>query len=171
MPGLNVSTLASTVPLTMPFVMRLIRTIGVEPMASRMESQIFFTESSLYSLFVPTLIAAPSIVAAAGTKPKRIEEFAGRINSGHAEVSVARMVSPSGWVEPGQRPEFEEITVVLRGMLRVEFEGGALDVRAGQAVVTRPGEWVRYSTPDADGAEYVAVCVPAFSPDTVHRDG
>ena len=80
------------------------------------------------------------------------------------------MVSPAGWVEPGQQPEFEEITVVLRGMLRVEFEGGALDVRAGQAVVTRPGEWIRYSTPDADGAEYVAVCIPAFSPDTVHRD-
>ena len=119
---------------------------------------------------MPTLIAAPSIVAAAGTKPKRIEEFAGRINSGHAEVSVARMVSPSGWVEPGQRPEFEEITIVLRGMLRVEFEGGALDVRAGQAVVTRPGEWVRYSTPEPEGAEYVAVCLPAFSPATVHRD-
>jgi quercetin dioxygenase-like cupin family protein len=119
---------------------------------------------------VPTLIAAPAIVAAAGTKPKRIEEFAGRINSGHAQVSVARMVSPSGWLEPGQRPEFEEITLVLRGMLRVEHEGGAIDVRAGQAVVTAPGEWVRYSTPEADGAEYVAVCVPAFSPAAVHRD-
>jgi len=119
---------------------------------------------------MPRLIAAPAIVAAAGTKPKRIEEFAGRINSGHAQVSVARMVSPAGWVEPGQRPEFEEITVVLRGMLRVEHEGGALEVRAGQAVVTAPGEWVRYSTPEADGAEYVAVCLPAFSPQTVHRD-
>ena len=119
---------------------------------------------------MPTLIAAPSIVAAAGTKPKRIEEFAGRINSGHAEVSVARMVSPPGWVEPGQRPEFEEITVVLSGLLRVEFEGGALEVRAGQAVVTKAGEWVRYSTPEADGAEYVAVCIPAFSAAIVHRD-
>jgi quercetin dioxygenase-like cupin family protein len=119
---------------------------------------------------MPRLIAAPTIVAAAGTKPKTIEEYAGRVNSGHASVSVARMTSPSGWQEPGQRPEFEEITVVLRGMLRVEHEGGVLDVRAGQAIVTAPGEWVRYSTPEADGAEYVAVCLPAFSPDTVHRD-
>src|SRR5258708_23613307 len=119
---------------------------------------------------MPRLIAAPPIVAAAGTKPKQIEEYAGRVNSGHASVSVARMTSPSGWQEPGQRPEFEEITVVLRGMLRVEHESGALDVRAGQAIVTAPGEWVRYSTPDADGAEYVAVCLPAFSPTTVHRD-
>ena len=92
------------------------------------------------------------------------------MNSGHDRVSVARMVSPEGWVEPGQRPDFEEITIVLRGMLRVEHENGTLDVRAGQAVVTSPREWVRYSTPEADGAEYVAVCVPAFSPDTVHRD-
>jgi mannose-6-phosphate isomerase-like protein (cupin superfamily) len=105
-----------------------------------------------------------------GNKPKRIEEYAGRVNSGHAAVSVARMTSPAGWEEPGQRPDFEEITVVLRGMLRVESEDGALDVRAGQAVVTRPGEWVRYSTPEPDGAEYIAVCFPAFSPDTVHRD-
>lgn len=119
---------------------------------------------------MPTLIAGPSVIAAAGTKPKRIEEYAGRVNSGHAGVSVAKMTSPEGWLEPGQRPEFEEITVVLRGMLRVEHEGGALEVRAGQAVVCRPGEWVRYSTPEAGGAEYVAVCLPAFSPDTVHRD-
>jgi mannose-6-phosphate isomerase-like protein (cupin superfamily) len=119
---------------------------------------------------MPRLIAAPAVVAAAGTKPKMIEEFAGRVNSGHAGVSVARMISPSGWLEPGQRPEFEEITVVLRGMVRVEHEGGALEVHAGQAVVTSPGEWVRYSTPGADGAEYVAVCLPAFSPATVHRD-
>jgi len=119
---------------------------------------------------MPRLIAAPAVVAAAGTKPKRIEEFAGRVNSGHASVSVARMTSPSGWEEPGQRPEFEEITVVLRGMVRVEHDGGALDVHAGQAVVTAPGEWVRYSTPGADGAEYIAVCVPAFSMETVHRD-
>ena len=119
---------------------------------------------------MPRLIESPSIIQAAGTKPKRIEEFIGRVNSGHGAVSVARMKSPSGWVEPGQRPEFEEITLVLRGMVRVEYEDGSLEVRAGQAVVTAPGEWVRYSTPEADGAEYVAVCVPAFSPDTVHRD-
>jgi mannose-6-phosphate isomerase-like protein (cupin superfamily) len=119
---------------------------------------------------MPRLIAAPAVVAAAGTKPKKIEEFAGRVNSGHAGVSVARMTSPSGWREPGQRPEFEEITIVLRGMVRVEHEGGSIDVQAGQAIVTVPGEWVRYSTPGADGAEYVAVCLPAFSPDTVHRD-
>jgi len=119
---------------------------------------------------MPRLIAAPTVIAAAGTKPKRIEEFAGRVNSGHAQVSVARMTSPAGWEEPGQRPEFEEITVVLRGMVRVEHDTGVLDVRAGQAVVTAPGEWIRYSTPEADGAEYVAICLPAFSPDTVHRD-
>ena len=119
---------------------------------------------------MPRLIAQPTVIAAAGTKPKRIEEYAGRVNSGHQNVSVARMVSPEGWQEPGQRPEFEEITVVLKGMLRVEHEGGSLDVRAGQAVVTSPGEWIRYSTPDAGGAEYVAICLPAFSPATVHRD-
>ena len=119
---------------------------------------------------MPRLITEPTVVAAAGTKPKRIEEFAGHVNSGHASVSVARMVSPQGWQEPGQRPEFEEITVVLRGTLRVEYGGGTLDVRAGQAIVTSPGEWVRYSTPEAGGAEYIAVCTPAFSPATVHRD-
>ena len=119
---------------------------------------------------MPRLIAAPTVIAAAGTKPKKIEEFAGRVNSDHAQVSVAKMTSPSGWLEPGQRPEFEEITVVLKGMVRVEYEGGSLDVHAGQAVVTAPGEWVRYSTPAPDGAEYVAVCLPAFSPATVHRD-
>jgi mannose-6-phosphate isomerase-like protein (cupin superfamily) len=116
------------------------------------------------------LIAQPTVVQPAGNKPKQIQEFAGLVNSGHRDVSVARMVSPSGWQEPGQRPAFEEITVVLRGLLRVEHEGGILDVRAGQAVVASPGEWVRYSTPGADGAEYIAVCVPAFSPTTVHRD-
>ncbi len=119
---------------------------------------------------MPRLIAQPTVVAAAGNKPKRIEEYAGRVNSGHADVSVARMVSPEGWVEPGQRPSFEEITVVLKGMLRVEHEGGALDVRAGQAVVAEPGEWVRYSSPEAGGAEYVAICLPAFSIDAVNRD-
>jgi mannose-6-phosphate isomerase-like protein (cupin superfamily) len=119
---------------------------------------------------MPKLIGAPTIIAAAGNKPKVIEEYAGRVNSGHTNVSVARMVSPHGWREPGQRAAFEEVTVVLRGMLRVEYEGGSLDVRAGQAVVTAPGEWVRYETPDANGAEYIAVCIPAFSPETVHRD-
>ena len=119
---------------------------------------------------MPRLIESPTIIQAAGNKPKRIEEYAGRVNSGHANASVARMVSPQGWVEPGQRPEFEEITVVLKGMVQVEHEGGILQVRAGQAVVASPGEWVRYSSPEAGGAEYVAVCLPAFSPDTVHRD-
>jgi mannose-6-phosphate isomerase-like protein (cupin superfamily) len=118
----------------------------------------------------PRLIAEPTIVSSAGNKPKRIEEFAGLVNSGHASVSVARMVSPSGWQEPGQRPQFEEITIVLRGMLRVEHAVGTFDVRAGQAVVSSPGEWVRYSTPEPGGAEYIAVCLPAFSPATVNRD-
>lgn len=117
---------------------------------------------------MPKLIEQPTVIEAAGTPPKRIEEYAGRVNSGHESVSVARMVSPAGWAEPGQRPGFEEITVVLRGTLHVEHEGGTLAVSAGQAVVTAPGEWVRYSTPE--GAEYMAVCLPAFSPDTVHRD-
>jgi quercetin dioxygenase-like cupin family protein len=117
---------------------------------------------------MPRLIEQPTIIESAGNKPKRIEEYAGRVNSGHGAVSVARMRSPAGWEEPGQRPEFEEITVVLSGTVRVHHEGGVLDVHAGQAVVAPPGEWVRYSTPD--GAEYVAVCLPAFSPQTVHRD-
>ena len=119
---------------------------------------------------MPRLIEAPTVVQAAGNKPKRIEEYAGRVNSGHAGVSVARMRSPEGWREPGQRPDFEEITVVLNGTVRVEYEGGSMDVAAGQAVVTSPGEWIRYSTPHDGGAEYIAVCLPAFSPGTVHRD-
>lgn len=119
---------------------------------------------------MPKLIAGPSIITAEGNKPKRIEEYVGRVNSGDASVSVARMISPGGWQEPGQRPDFEEVTLVLRGSLRVESSDGTIDVRAGQAVVTAPGEWVRYSTPDPEGAEYVAVCLPAFSPGTVHRD-
>jgi mannose-6-phosphate isomerase-like protein (cupin superfamily) len=120
---------------------------------------------------MPRLIEHATVIQAAGNKPKRIEEYAGRVNSGHSQVSVARMISPHGWREPGQRPDFEEITVVLRGSLRVEHDGGVLEVRAGQAVVTTPGEWVRYSTPDPEGAEYIAVCLPAFSAGTVHRDG
>jgi len=119
---------------------------------------------------MPRLIEQPTVIRAAGNKPKRIEEFAGRVNSAQDDVSVARMVSPQGWVEPGQRPQFQEVTLVLRGMLKVEHESGITEVRAGQAIVTAPGEWVRYSTPEDGGAEYVAVCTPAFSPDTVNRD-
>ena len=119
---------------------------------------------------MPTLISTPAVIEAAGNKPKRIEEYAGRVNTGHDSVSVARMQSPGGWEEPGQRPDFEEITIVLRGMLRVEHEGGVLEVRAGQGVIAEPEEWVRYSTPEPEGAEYVAICRPAFSLQTVHRD-
>ena len=119
---------------------------------------------------MPELIEAPSTIDAAGTKPKRIDEFVGRVNTGEERVSVARMKSPAGWIEPGQRPDFDEWTLVLDGCLRVEHEGGALDVNAGQGVVTHAGEWVRYSTPGPAGAEYVAFCIPAFSIDTVHRD-
>ena len=119
---------------------------------------------------MPKLIESPSVIHAAGNKPKRIEEYAGRINSGHEQVSVARMVSPSGWVEPAQVPEFDEITVVLRGMLQVESEEDVLEVHTGQAVVAAAGERVRYSTPGDEGAEYIAVCLPAFSPETVHRE-
>jgi quercetin dioxygenase-like cupin family protein len=119
---------------------------------------------------MPFLIQAPTRITAAGNKPKLIDEYVGRVNTKTPEVSVAHMRSPSGWQEPGQRPEFRELTVVLRGLLRVEHEGGALDVRAGQAVLCEPGEWVRYSSPTDEGAEYVAICLPAFSPETVHRD-
>jgi quercetin dioxygenase-like cupin family protein len=119
---------------------------------------------------MPILIDNPAIVTAAGNLPKRIEEFVGRVATKSSHVSVARMTSPQGWQEPGQRPEFEEITVVVRGLLRVEHEAGVTLVRAGQAIVARPGEWVRYSTPDEGGAEYLAICLPAFSPQTVHRD-
>ena len=119
---------------------------------------------------MPRLIEQPTVIRAAGNKPKRIEELAGRVTSGQADVSVARMVSPQGWVEPGQRPQFQEVTLVLRGLLRVEHDAGVTEVRAGQAIVTAPGEWVRYSTPEDGGAEYVAVCTPAFAPETVNRD-
>ena len=118
----------------------------------------------------PILISRPSRVAAAGNKPKLIDEYVGRVNSGTSEVSVAQMRSPGGWQEPGQRPEFDEFTVVVKGLLQVEYEGGSLEVRAGQAVIVNKGEWVRYSTPEPEGAEYFAICVPAFSPATVHRD-
>ena len=118
---------------------------------------------------MPKLIETPTVVTAAGNRPKRIEEFAGRVSSGRDNVSIARMVSPGGWEEPAQVPEFEEITVVLRGTLRVESDDGVLDVHAGQTVVARAGQRIRYSTPDEGGAEYIAVCLPAFSPETVHR--
>lgn len=119
---------------------------------------------------MPERITTPTVVPAAGAIPKTIQEFVGRASNGEVQLSLARMVSSAGWSEPGQRPEFTEYTLVLRGLLRVEHEGGVLDVRAGECIVTRPNEWVRYSTPEADGAEYVAVCLPAFSPETVHRD-
>jgi len=119
---------------------------------------------------MPEHIQAPKVIEAAGNKPKIIEEYIGRVNTGGAELSVARMRSPAGWEEPGQTPEFDEYTVVLRGMLRVRTRDRAIEVREGQAVITRRGEWVQYSTPEEGGAEYVAVCLPAFSPETVHRD-
>lgn len=119
---------------------------------------------------MPTLIPSPTQITAAGNKPKLIREYIGRVNSRTDAASVAHMQSPSGWVEPGQRPEFDEYTVVLKGQLRVEHADGVMDVAAGQAVIARAGEWVRYSTPGPDGAEYLAVCLPAFSPATVHRD-
>jgi mannose-6-phosphate isomerase-like protein (cupin superfamily) len=115
-------------------------------------------------------IAGPTIVEAAGNKRKIIEEYFGLVNSGDARVSIARMRSPSGWIEPGQRPDFDEYTVVLNGSLRVETRGGTHDILAGEAILVSGGEWVRYSTPGPAGAEYVAVCLPAFSLDTVHRD-
>src|SRR5215813_11271770 len=119
---------------------------------------------------MPELIQQPSRVEAAGNKPKLIDEYIGRVNSGDAAVSIAHMRSPGGWVEPGQTPEFDEFTVVLKGVLRVEYRGGQMDVAAGQAVIARGGEWIRYSTPTGEGAEYIAVCLPAFAPGTVHRD-
>jgi mannose-6-phosphate isomerase-like protein (cupin superfamily) len=119
---------------------------------------------------MPTHIKSPSTIEAAGNKPKIIEEFIGRVNSQTSSLSIARMRSPSGWVEPGQTPEFDEFTVVLRGMLRVRSRAGILDVHAGEAVIVHKGEWVQYSTPGKEGAEYVAVCLPAFSLETVHRD-
>src|SRR5436305_1193776 len=120
---------------------------------------------------MPTLITAPTVIQAAGNKPKRIEEFIGRVNSRTEALSIARMQSPPGWVEPAQMPEFDEYTVVLRGMLRVTSRDGSIDVAAGQAVIAHRGEWIQYSTPGPEGAEYIAVCIPAFSPGTVHRDG
>lgn len=119
---------------------------------------------------MPKLIEAPTVIHAAGNMPKKIEEYVGRVNSSTDAVSIARMKSPSGWVEPGQTPEFDEYTVVLRGLLRVTTRTGAIDVKAGNAIITHRNEWVQYSTPGPEGAEYIAVCVPAFSPGAVHRD-
>ncbi|MCB9771091.1 MAG: cupin [Candidatus Omnitrophica bacterium] len=120
---------------------------------------------------MPILIKQPTQITAAGSKPKLIREYIGRVNSKTSALSVAHMQSPSGWVEPGQTPEFDEYTVVLKGSLQVTYKSGHLDVDAGQAVITHKGEWIQYSTPGPEGAEYIAVCLPAFSPDTVHRDG
>lgn len=119
---------------------------------------------------MPELIKNPTIIEAAGNKPKRIEEFIGRVNTQSSEVSIARMVSPEGWVEPGQTPEFDEYTVVLHGVLHVQCRDDEFDIQAGQAIIVTKGEWVQYSSPASGGCEYMAVCLPAFSPDTVHRD-
>lgn len=119
---------------------------------------------------MPTHIKEPSVIQAAGNKPKIIEEYIGRVNSKTGDVSIARMKSPQGWVEPGQTPDFDEYTLVLKGMLRVQTQQGTVDVHAGQAIITHKGERVQYSTPEEGGAEYVAVCLPAFSMETVHRD-
>jgi mannose-6-phosphate isomerase-like protein (cupin superfamily) len=119
---------------------------------------------------MPQLISTPTRITPAGNKPKLIDEYVGRVNTGATAVSIAHMRSPAGWVEPGQRPEFDEYTVVLHGAVHVDFEGGQLVVRAGQALLTRAGEWIRYSTPGDEGAEYIAVCLPAFAPETVHRE-
>lgn len=119
---------------------------------------------------MPVKITSPSIINAAGNKPKKIEEFFGRVNSKTNSVSIARMTSPSGWVEPGQKPEFDEYTVVLKGQLKVKTEKETLELNAGEAIIAQKGEWIQYSTPGPEGAEYIAVCLPAFSPDTVHRD-
>lgn len=119
---------------------------------------------------MPKLIPTPTVIAAEGNKPKQIYEYIGQVNSGHTGISIAHMISPAGWQEPGQRPEFQEMTVVLKGMLQVESEQETFEVQAGQAIIAEAGEWVRYSSPQAEGAEYLAICLPAFSPQTVHRD-
>ncbi len=119
---------------------------------------------------MPKLITSPTIIEAAGNKPKIIREFIGRVNSSTEKISIAKMTSPAGWEEPGQTPEFDEYTLVLKGMLRVKTKDQTFDVNEGQAIITYAGEWIRYSTPNPEGAEYIAVCLPAFSPETVHRD-
>ncbi|HSW54334.1 MAG TPA: hypothetical protein VLH59_04530 [Ignavibacteriaceae bacterium] len=119
---------------------------------------------------MPKLISSPTIIEAAGNKPKIIREFIGRVNSSNEKISIAKMTSPEGWEEPGQTPEFDEYTLVLKGMLRVKTKDQTFEINAGQAIITYAGEWIRYSTPNPEGAEYVAVCLPAFSPETVHRE-
>ncbi|MBN1398405.1 MAG: cupin [Bacteroidetes bacterium] len=119
---------------------------------------------------MPKTISSPSVIKAAGNKPKVIEEFIGRVNSKTAEVSIARMKSPAGWIEPSQAPGFDEYTIVLSGLLQIKTVSETIDIKAGQAVIAKKGEWVQYSTPEAGGAEYISVCIPAFSPDTVHRN-
>jgi mannose-6-phosphate isomerase-like protein (cupin superfamily) len=141
-----------------------------EPDKSIVWGLIGVLAEQILSPVMPRIISQPSIIEAAGHPPKKIEEFVGRVNSGDEAVSIARMTSPGGWVEPGQTPGFDEYTVVLRGCLHVESKEGLIEVHAGQAIVTRAGEWVRYSTPGAEGAEYLAVCLPGFSPGIVHRD-
>ena len=118
----------------------------------------------------PRMIEEPTRIPCVGTKPKLIDEYVGNVNTGTEHVSIAHMRSPGGWEEPGQTPEFEEFTVVLKGMLRVEYQGGVMEVSAGQAIAVSPGEWIRYSTPTEEGAEYLAICLPAFRLETVHRD-
>jgi mannose-6-phosphate isomerase-like protein (cupin superfamily) len=137
-----------------------------------LENQVgsLFRTSPRYTPAMATLIPKPTVIQAAGNKPKIIEEYIGRVNSKTGDLSVAKMKSPSGWIEPGQTPDFDEYTLVLRGTVRVTTRGGSIDVNAGQAVIAHKGECVQYSTPGSEGAEYVAVCLPAFSPDTVHRD-
>ncbi len=119
---------------------------------------------------MPKAISSPSVIKAAGNKPKVIEEFIGRVNSKTADVSIARMKSPAGWIEPGQAPGFDEYTIVLNGLLQIKTISETIDVKAGQAIIAKKGEWIQYSTPEADGAEYISVCIPAFSPNNVHRD-
>ena len=138
--------------------------MGLQPLRSS------FQADRCYSSAMPILIAHPTRIEAAGNKPKIIDEYIGRVNSGTSAASVAHMRSPEGWVEPGQRPAFDEYTIVLTGCLRIESKDSLVELRAGQAVITHAGEWVRYSSPQPGGAEYIAVCLPAFAPDTVHRD-
>jgi mannose-6-phosphate isomerase-like protein (cupin superfamily) len=140
------------------------------PAIVAMGPQVTTGRANLGTQTMPELIPQPARVEAAGNLPKLIDEFVGRVNTRDSALSIARMRSPAGWVEPGQTPEFDEYTVVLAGRLRVEHRGGTIDVHAGQAVVTRRGEWVRYSTPEPEGAEYIAVCLPAFSGEAAHRD-
>jgi mannose-6-phosphate isomerase-like protein (cupin superfamily) len=141
------------------------RSRGSAGLPGATNASVFF-----WSTPMPTLVACPTRIESAGNKPKIIDEYIGRVNSRTEMLSIAQMRSPSGWTEPGQTPEFEEFTIVLKGTLRVSYQGGHIDVNAGQAVIAHSGEWVQYSTPGPEGAEYIAVCMPAFSPATVHRD-